>query len=120
MIKIWGFGARPPASKPPPNSARPGKTPDTTPRTQWYAVSLVPGKRCCAAVKYAARKRWLSAVAPRFPLPGCDVKNCECRYQHHSDRRGNPRRATDRDALPRQYSGAERRLVRRDRRTPPK
>jgi hypothetical protein len=117
MIKFWGFGARPPASKPPTRSARPTRIPDTTPnRSQWYAVSLVPGKRCCAAVKYAARKRWLSAVAPRFPLSGCDVKNCECRYQHHADRRGTPRRSTDRDALPRQYSGEDRRATRRDRR----
>jgi hypothetical protein len=114
MIKIWGFG---PAR---PNKA-PGKSPAATPpKTQWSAVSLVPGTKCCTAVKAAARRRWLSALAPRFPLPGCDMKTCECRYQHHSDRRGTPRRRADRDALPRQYEGKERRATRRDRRLPAK
>jgi hypothetical protein len=112
MIRFWGSGSRPPG---------PPKTPGTTPKkTEWYAVSLVPGPRCCAAVKAAARKRWLSAIAPRFPLPGCDLKTCECRYHHHSDRRAGPRRRADRDALPRQYEGKERRATRRDRRRPQK
>ena len=108
MIKIWGFGSR-------------GKTPTATPKkSQWSAVSLVPGTKCCTAVKAAARRRWLSPVAPRFPLPGCDMKTCECRYQHHADRRAAPRRRADRDALPRQYEGKERRATRRDRRLPDK
>ncbi len=124
MIKLWGFGSRPPAATPTktvrPNKAR-TRTPNTTPnKTEWYAVSLVPGPRCCTAVKVAARKRWLSAIAPRFPLAGCDVKTCTCRYQHHSDRRAAPRRRADRDALPRQYEGQERRATRRDRRRPEK
>lgn len=109
MIKIWGFGSR--SGAPPPG---------TPAKSRWAAVQLVPGLRCCAAVKLAARKRWLSAVAPRFPLAGCDLKTCECRYQHHSDRRAGPRRRADRNALPRQYEGAERRAPRRDRRQPGK
>lgn len=118
MIKIWGFGAGPGITKP-PGIARPNKVSETAPgKTRWDAVQLVPGTRCCTAVKMAARKRWLSAVAPRFPLPGCDLKTCECRYQHHADRRAGPRRRVDRDALPRQYEGQERRATRRDRRRP--
>jgi hypothetical protein len=109
MIRIWGLGKAP--------TKKPAAAPQ---KTQWRAVSLVPGARCCAAVKAAARRRWLSPVAPRFPLPGCDVKTCECRYQHHSDRRAGPRRRADRDALPRQYEGKERRATRRDRRLPDK
>jgi hypothetical protein len=118
MIKFWGFGSRPrPATPPGRRSDRPNKGPN---KTEWYAVSLVPGRRCCSAVKAAARRRWLSAIAPRFPLPGCDLKTCECRYQHHADRRAGPRRRADRDALPRQYEGKERRTTRRDRRRPQK
>ena len=114
MIKLWSFGARPPTKAP-------GRPPNPSPsKSQWYAVQLLPGTRCCTAVKAAARKRWLSAVAPRFPLPGCDVKTCECRYQHHADRRAGPRRRADRDALPRQYEGPERRVPRQDRRRPRK
>jgi hypothetical protein len=38
--------------------------------------------------------RFLSAKAPKLPLPGCDSPKCECRYAHHSDRRsGVDRRA---------------------------
>lgn len=108
MIRFWGL-----------RSDKTGKTRPKRPnQAQWSAVALVPGPRCCAAVKVAARKRWLSAVAPRFPLPGCDARVCECRYQHHSDRRAGPRRRADRDALPRQYEGQERRASRRDRRAP--
>jgi len=115
MIKIWRFDARAPAPKPPTKSERPKPI-----KTQWYSVSLVPGPRSCTAVKYLARKRWLSSDAPRFPVARCDIRNCECRYQHHSDRRGIARRRVDREALPRQYEGAERRAKRRDRREPEK
>jgi hypothetical protein len=114
MIKIWNFGSRS-GSATPPKGAPPDKAPE---KSRWDAVQLVPGLRCCTAVKQAARKRWLSAVAPRFPLPGCDLTTCECRYQHHADRRAGPRRRADRNALPRQYEGQERRAPRRDRRRP--
>jgi hypothetical protein len=96
-----------------------GRMPEKKPApTKWAAVSLVPGPRCCPAVKRAARKRWLSAVAPRFPLTSCNLPTCDCRYQHHADRRAGPRRWTEREALPRTYDGRERRVQRRDRRRP--
>jgi hypothetical protein len=113
MIKIWRFGAQPPAAKPSVKSA-----PSKPKLSAWSAVALVPGKRSCTAVKILARKRWLSADAPRFPVAKCDCRTCECRYQHYEDRRGTPRRGVDRQALPRNYDGAERRASRRDRRRP--
>jgi hypothetical protein len=124
MIRIWKFGAKPAASTPSkqavPTKSTPLKKP-TNPsgnKTQWYAVAVVPGKRCCLAAKQVAKKRWLSANAPRLPLDRCDQRTCECRYQHHSDRRGTPRRRVDREALPHAFDGQERRVSRRDRRKP--
>lgn len=121
MIKIWRFSALPFAalSKTKVAPARPIK-PIKPNKSKWYSVSLVPGKRCCTAVKQLARKRFLSADAPRFPVAKCDLKTCECRYQHHDDRRAAPRRRVDREALPRAYDGNERRAPRRERRRPEK
>jgi hypothetical protein len=114
MLKIWRFGAQPQIKSPSAKKTSPPKKP------KWYSVSVVPGKPCCPAVKGLARKRWLSAEAPRLPLERCDIRTCTCRYQHHEDRRGAPRRRVDRQALPRQYEGSERRAVNRDRRRPEK
>jgi hypothetical protein len=108
MIRLWSFGAR---SELATKSERPSKSP-------WYAVSVVPGSRCCTAVKGQIRKRWLSTEAPRLPVPKCDIRTCDCRYQHHTDRRAAPRRRVDRDALPRNFDGQERRTRMRDRRRP--
>jgi hypothetical protein len=124
MIKIWRFGAKPPASTPSKQAVQSKSTPvkrPTTPstnKTKWYSVSVVPGKRCCTAAKQVARKRWLSADAPRLPLEKCDLRTCECRYQHHTDRRGIPRRRVDREALPHQFDGQDKRTIKRDRRRP--
>ena len=108
MIRMWSFGARPVIAV---KSERPGKSP-------WYAVSVVPAVRSCAAVKALARKRWLSSEAPRLPVPKCDARTCDCRYLHHTDRRAAPRRRVDRDALPRNFEGQDRRSRSRDRRRP--
>ena len=93
-----------------PKVGRPTKSP-------WHAVSLILGKSACPAARELGRRRWLSAEAPRFPLPGCTVAECGCRYKHHADRRSGPRRNTDQEGrVPRHYDGAERRGGRRDRR----
>jgi hypothetical protein len=124
MIKIWRFGAKPPASTPSKQAATSKITPAKKPaspsanKTKWYAVSVIPGKRCCLAAKQMARKRWLSADAPRLPLERCDLRTCECRYQHHTDRRGTPRRRVDREALPHPFDGQEKRVIKRERRRP--
>jgi hypothetical protein len=116
MIKIWGFGAKQPVPIK-RIEAKKSASPSTN-KTKWYAVSVVPGKRCCLAAKQALKKRWLSADAPRLPLERCDLRTCECRYQHHSDRRGMPRRRVDRQALPHPFDGQEKRVLKRERRRP--
>jgi hypothetical protein len=116
MIKIWGFGAKQPVPTKSIKAKKPASP--STNKTKWYAVSVVPGKRCCLAAKQVFKKRWLSADAPRLPLERCDLRTCECRYQHHTDRRGTPRRRVDREALPHPFDGQEKRVLKRERRRP--
>ncbi len=79
----------------------------------YHAVAIIPGPRACGEAKNIARKRFLSAEAPLLPLKNCDAATCTCRYQHHEDRRGEPRRVVD-GAVVRmngQWQGVERRRV---------
>jgi len=41
----------------------------------------------CAAAVSQQGHRYLSVDAPELPLPGCDARKCNCRYQRHADRR---------------------------------
>ena len=101
---------------------RPKKTPISTksagivrapPKGPWHAVSVVEGPGACPAVKTLGPKRFLADEAPRLPLPECSSAwRCKCVYRHFSDRREGPRRATERDGLPRPRIGAERRETR--------
>jgi hypothetical protein len=54
----------------------------------YHAVSLEPGPRACQAVREMEGKRYLSTSAPKLPLEDCAAPHaCQCRYNHHSDRR---------------------------------
>jgi len=69
----------------------PKKLTDTSP---FHAVSIKTGEKACAAAREISGKRFLSSAAPRLPLPGCDVRECQCRFVHHNDRRnGKDRRS---------------------------
>jgi hypothetical protein len=92
-------------------SARPSQ------RTAWFAVSVTIGPGACEGARAFGTTRWLSADAPRFPLPGCNALNCDCRYKHHSDRRAGDQRSRDRGGIPRPHSGPERRGERHGRRS---
>jgi hypothetical protein len=71
------------------NISRPGSA-----RLKFHAVSIVPGKQCCGQVQALQGVRLLSAEAPRLPIVGCTMaQQCQCRYQHHEDRRGPSRRS---------------------------
>jgi hypothetical protein len=89
------------------DSYRPGAA-----RLRFHAVSIVPGKQCCAQVQAVQGVRLLSAEAPRLPLVGCTMgPTCQCRYQHHEDRRGGPRRSGLRSPMSGQWvaTGGDRR-----------
>jgi hypothetical protein len=62
----------------------------------YHAVSIATGVKACPHAKQIAGKRFLSSEAPSLPLDACDAAKCNCRYQHHPDRRTDePRRETD-------------------------
>src|SRR5262245_28017620 len=76
---------------------------------QFHAVSIAPGPLACAAARGLGQKRFLSREAPVLPLKTCDRGDCECRYEHHEDRRKGPRRATDMGISVDGYDGNDKR-----------
>lgn len=50
----------------------------------FHAVSIKPGRKCCEAAGQFGQHRFLSAKAPRLPLPGCNAAECTCCYTHFS------------------------------------
>lgn len=63
-------------------------------RLRYHAVSIVAGQHACAQALAVKDVRLLSLEAPRLPLVGCtNADGCQCRFQHHADRRAGPRRS---------------------------
>jgi hypothetical protein len=77
----------------------------------WHAVAIVPGTRACPAARAAGHARYLSAEAPRLPLPDCGAHSCTCHYRHFQDRRRTLRRAADVAASRVNWAGRERRAA---------
>jgi hypothetical protein len=109
MLIERGNGPKEPAGK----SAKPGKQP----RNRWHAVVIVPGAGHCKAAESAKGRRFLSAEAPLLPLRDCDVSACTCKYRHHDDRRGAPRRSEEAGGTKRSRAGTDRRSNRGRRET---
>lgn len=78
----------------------------------YHAVSVRPGRYACGAVLQLQGVRFLSSDAPRLPLTGCNAKSCNCRYQHHEDRRETDRRQNDVWGSGPAWMGPERRRAR--------
>ena len=102
MALRWSLGGLFGRKKQPPLKPRP-------PESQFHAVSIKPGPDACAAAYRFTGQRFLSAHAPRLPLPTCDAAQCTCRFRHHKDRRAGPRRRGEVGMMVAQYQGAERR-----------
>jgi hypothetical protein len=82
----------------------------------YHAVGVVPASGCCKAVAELKGRRFLSATAPKLPLPACDAASCRCRFMHFEDRReGEDRRERTMDA--RGHSMPDRRRSRGNRAT---
>jgi hypothetical protein len=67
--------------------------------TEYHAVSIRLGNNACNVAKEIQGERFLAKDAPQFPLTGCDVSDCQCRFVHFKDRRArddrrNPYRGT--------------------------
>jgi hypothetical protein len=60
--------------------------------TKYHSVSIRLALIPCAAAIQLQGQRFVSAEAPQLPLAGCDQPDCECRYQHHADRRDSMER----------------------------
>ncbi|MGD8978393.1 MAG: hypothetical protein PVG91_12365 [Gammaproteobacteria bacterium] len=90
-----------------------------TRESDFHAVSIRPCRDACSAAKALRGQRFLSHNPPFLPLSDCDQTMCNCRYQHHSDRRSRDDR---RDGLGLSYQfsmdpeGMERRSANDDRR----
>ena len=79
-------------------------------RNPFHAVSITCSRRqVCGAARGLTGQRFLAAEAPSLPLASCDSAACACRYEHHEDRRFDPRRAADEGRAEHPYAGAERR-----------
>jgi len=50
----------------------------------------------CAVATAQQGHRYLAGKAPQLPLPGCDARNCSCRYERHVDRRAKRERRSER------------------------
>jgi hypothetical protein len=94
------------------------KAPKREPRNRWHAVAIVPGATHCQAAEAAKGRRFLSSQAPILPLRDCDIASCSCKYRHHEDRRGAPRRSEEnRSGGLRSRTGVDRRNSRGRRET---
>ena len=91
LLAIWLLirlrrGSRGGEPAPPP-------APDTS-GSDFHAVSLKVTGNACDAARAMTGRLFLSAAAPKLPLPDCDVLECNCRFVHHKDRRsGKDRRS---------------------------
>ena len=50
-------------------------------------VTISPCLESCAAAARQQGHRYLADEVPKLPLPGCDARECGCRYRRHKDRR---------------------------------
>lgn len=86
-------------------------------KSPWHAVSIATKSSSCEAARALRSARYLSAKAPRLPLPECTAPNtCPCAYKHHEDRRGQPRRNDETGGLKRGAKPAQERRGSRGRR----
>ena len=94
--------------------SRPAEKPRPSPH---HAVAIRCGQNACQAAQDKLGERHLSAESPLLPLDQCDRPDqCDCRYQHYDDRRGDPRRSSEHDSPAQTDSERVERRYARDRR----
>jgi len=52
-----------------------------------HAVSVKRGRDACEQVLALGDRRFLPAQLGSLPLAGCTSTNCQCKFEHHPDRR---------------------------------
>lgn len=55
--------------------------------SNYRGCTIQPEKGACESAAKLKNKRFLQKDVPKLPLPGCGRLQCDCRYQHHQDRR---------------------------------
>ena len=61
-------------------------------KSPYHAVSISFSSEACDAARVMAGRRFLATAPPKLPLPGCDARQCDCRFTHHDDRRSGKQR----------------------------
>ena len=85
---------------------------------RWNAVSVVTSSGGCEAARALKGQRFLSADAPRLPLPQCaSPMTCRCVYKKYADRRAGPRREAEKAGLHRPTDPGQERRRKRGRRS---
>jgi hypothetical protein len=83
----------------------------------WAATSILPNKGSCEAARAIKLLRFLSAEAPRLPVPECSSPgSCTCTYKKYPDRRAGPRREDEDTGICRYFDPTKERRVTRGRR----
>ena len=78
-----------------PQVGRPTKVDDKPAApVSFRAVEVKPGRNCCLAATAMVGRRHLMREKPlKLPLLDCNrMDSCDCKFQHHADRRAGPRR----------------------------
>ena len=55
--------------------------------SNYRGCTIQLGKGACESAEKLKNKRFLQKDVPKLPLPECGRLQCDCRYQHHEDRR---------------------------------
>jgi hypothetical protein len=83
----------------------------------WTATSVLPNKGSCEVARAIKPLRFLSAEAPRLPLPDCSTPgSCACTYKKYQDRRAGPRREDEDTGIRRYFDPTKERRLKRGRR----
>ncbi|MDH5423496.1 MAG: hypothetical protein OEY29_00710 [Gammaproteobacteria bacterium] len=86
LVVVWFFLFR-------PKKSNKKKLPaEKAVRSKYHCVTVHFSDDACDAVKALDGQRILSAEVPVFPLPDCSAQTCNCRFQHHEERREDERR----------------------------
>jgi len=90
----------------------------TNPRSSpWAATSVQPTRISCPAAQAIKAQRFLSAQAPKLPLPECSCPgSCACTYKKYDDRRAGARREAEDTGIERYFDPSKERRVKPGRR----
>jgi len=70
-----------------PAAGRESRYPATASDSTHHAVSVKRGRDACEQVLALGDRRFFPAQLGRLPLAGCTSANCQCKFEHHPDRR---------------------------------